>query len=397
MNSASKLTLDRRKVVILARSLEVGGAETQLAALAKGLPADQFDVTVACLYAKGPLMSELQAAGIHILSLEKKGRWDIFSFFSRTRRTLAELQPDILHSFLTPPNILSSLIIKHLKNCKLVWGVRASNMDMSNYDWTWGLTFRLECLLSQRPDIIVANADAGKKYVVGKGFPQQSMTVIPNGIDTSRYSVDKDAGQTIRQEFGLTMHDKLIGIVARLDPMKDHRTFLQAAGEMSKNHPDVRFLCVGYGPSEYEQSLKQLAKDLNLDDKVIWVGQRRDLPSLYSAMDIASLTSAYGEGFPNTIGEAMSCEVPCLGTDVGDTAKVIGDTCIVTPIGDVNAIVNGWLAILSETTDEQSVRRKRCRQRIVNNFSLESMIESHTRLYDQLCEGVDKGKDVVHD
>ena len=397
MNSASKLTLDRRKVVILARSLEVGGAETQLAALAKGLPADQFDVTVACLYAKGPLMSELQAAGIHILSLEKKGRWDIFSFFSRTRRTLAELQPDILHSFLTPPNILSSLIIKHLKNCKLVWGVRASNMDMSNYDWTWGLTFRLECLLSQRPDIIVANADAGKKYVVGKGFPQQSMTVIPNGIDTSRYSVDKDAGQTIRQEFGLTMHDKLIGIVARLDPMKDHRTFLQAAGEMSKNHPDVRFLCVGYGPSEYEQSLKQLAKDLNLDDKVIWVGQRRDLLSLYSAMDIASLTSAYGEGFPNTIGEAMSCEVPCLGTDVGDTAKVIGDTCIVTPIGDVNAIVNGWLAILSETTDEQSVRRKRCRQRIVNNFSLESMIESHTRLYDQLCEGVDKGKDVVHD
>ena len=397
MNSASKLTLDRRKVVILARSLEVGGAETQLAALAKGLPADQFDVTVACLYAKGPLMSELQAAGIHILSLEKKGRWDIFSFFARTRRTLADLQPDILHSFLTPPNILSSLIIKHLKNCKLVWGVRASNMDMSNYDWTWGLTFRLECLLSQRPDIIVANADAGKKYVVGKGFPQQSMTVIPNGIDTSRYSVDKDAGQTIRQEFGLTMHDKLIGIVARLDPMKDHRTFLQAAGEMSKNHPDVRFLCVGYGPSEYEQSLKQLAKDLNLDDKVIWVGQRRDLPSLYSAMDIASLTSAYGEGFPNTIGEAMSCEVPCLGTDVGDTAKVIGDTCIVTPIGDVNAIVNGWLAILSETTDEQSVRRKRCRQRIVNNFSLESMIESHTRLYDQLCEGVDKGKDVVHD
>ncbi|MBT3702580.1 MAG: glycosyltransferase, partial [Alphaproteobacteria bacterium] len=391
MNSASKLTLERRRVVILARSLEVGGAETQLAALAKGLPTDRFDVTVACLYAKGPLMSELQAAGVHILSLEKKGRWDIFSFFARTRRTLADLQPDILHSFLTPPNILSSLIIKHLNNCKLVWGVRASNMDMSNYDWTWALTFRLECLLSRRPDIIVANADAGKKYVVDMGFPHQSMTVIPNGIDTSRYSVDKEAGQAIRQEFGLTMRDKLIGIVARLDPMKDHRTFLQAAGELTKIRPDVRFLCIGYGASDYEQSLKQLASDLNLDGKIVWTGQRRDLPDLYSALDIATLTSAYGEGFPNTIGEAMSCEVPCLGTDVGDTAKVIGDTGIVTPIGDVNAIVDGWLAMLSETPDEQSVRHKRCQQRIVDIFSLETMIESHTLLYDQLCEGVDKG------
>jgi glycosyltransferase involved in cell wall biosynthesis len=392
MNPSSNGSCGRRKIVILARSLEVGGAETQLTALAKGLPTDQFDVTVACLYAKGPLMEDLQEAGIRILPLEKKGRWDILSFLSRTGKTLAALQPDILHSFLTPPNILSSLIINRIGNCKLAWGIRASNMDMSNYDWTWGLTFRLECFLSRRPDIIIANADAGMEYVIGKGFPRRSMTVIPNGIDTERYSRNSDAGQAVRQEFGVAMQDKIIGIVARLDPMKDHRTFLEAAGMMSKTRPDVRFLIVGYGSNEYEQSLKKMALDQGLEDKIIWAGQRRDLPDIHSALDIATLTSAYGEGFPNTIGEAMSCEVPCVGTNVGDTAKVIGNTGYVTQIGDACAIVDSWSRILSETPAEQSARRKRSRQYIEENFSLETMIEAHIQLYNQLCDNTNANK-----
>jgi glycosyltransferase involved in cell wall biosynthesis len=382
---------DRLRVVILARSLEVGGAETQLSALAKGLSPDLFDVTVACLYAKGPLLEELRSSGVQILPLEKKGRWDLLSFVFRTARSLQSLQPDILHSFLTPPNILSALIISWLKPCKLIWGIRASNMDLSNYDWTWRLSFKAECLLSGRPDLIIANSDAGRKYVSEFGFPNSRMGVIPNGIDTAHYSNAESSGDTVRREFGFEASSPIIGIVARLDPMKDHRTFLLAAQQTSKFLPEARFLCIGSGRPEYEAQLKQLTIELGLKDKVVWAGQRRDLPEIYSVMDIVTLSSAYGEGFPNTLGEAMSCSVPCVGTDVGDVAKLVGDTGIVVPVHDAIGMSKGWMKLLDESAEEQVVRRHLCRERIVQNFSLDAMIAAHTRLYQNLDTATDIG------
>jgi glycosyltransferase involved in cell wall biosynthesis len=385
MSKSRNTVSNRKRVVILARSLEVGGAETQLVALAKGLPAHLYDVVVACLYVKGPLIADLQAAGIKILPLEKKGRWDILSFLFRTGKLLKNLQPDIVHSFLTPPNILAALFRNYLAPAKVIWGIRASNMDLSNYDWTWRLTFRIECALSFRPHCIVANSEAGQQYVTSLGFPADKLTVIPNGIDVSRYKNNPEAGIAIREEFGFEASTPVIGIVARLDPMKDHRTFLLAARRLSEQNPDVRFLCVGSGESNFVADLEDFTKELGLQDKVFWAGQRRDLPHIYSALDIVTLTSKYGEGFPNILGEAMACSVPCLGTNIGDTAKVIGDTGVTVPLGNVEEIVLGWDHLLKESTNLRADRRRACRQHIVDTYSLEIMINNHSRLYDQLC------------
>jgi glycosyltransferase involved in cell wall biosynthesis len=386
MNQPVKIEDKCKRIVILARSLEVGGAETQLVALAKGLAVTNREVTVACLYAHGPLLEGLTKAGIHVLPLEKKGRWDIFTFLFRASHTLQALKPDILHSFLTPPNILSALIRYSLRPCKIVWGVRASDMDLSNYDWTWRLTYRIEGVLSRLPDCIVANADAGRDHAIKQGFAAASMTVIPNGIDTGLYVKSKETGNKLREELGIENDAPLIGIIARLDPMKDHETFLNAARLLVDQIPNARFLSVGGGPPGKVSALKEMCRKLDLQDNVVWAGERRDLPAIYSALDITTLTSAYGEGFPNTLGEAMSCSVPCVSTDVGDTAKVIGRTGIVVPRGDAAEIAQGWTRLLAEPAAEREQRRLLSRQRIVQHFSLEALVNAHIHLYEKLCE-----------
>jgi glycosyltransferase involved in cell wall biosynthesis len=362
-----------------------------LTALATGLPTDRFDVTVVCLYAKGRYLDVLRSADIRVVSLEKKGRWDILGFLYTSTKTLRSLQPDILHSFLTPPNILSALLKNRLASCKLVWGLRASNVDMSIYDWTWRLTFHIERLLSKRPDCIVANAKAGRAYATDQGFSSAAMTVIPNGIDTNIYVRNEEAGLSIREEFGLDVAAPFIGIVARLDPIKDHQTFLLAAAKLSAGNPSARFLCVGSGTTEFESSLKQFAATAGLANKVIWAGQRHDLPAIYSALDILSLTST-SEGFPNTLAEGMACSVPVVATDVGDTNVLVGGTGLVVPVGDVDGIVHAWQKLISETPVERNVRRLNSRQRVENRFSLDAMVDAHTLLYEQLWESPAKGK-----
>jgi glycosyltransferase involved in cell wall biosynthesis len=374
----------RLRVVILARSLEVGGAETQLVALASGLPADRYDVTVACLYAKGPLISVLRDANIDIVPLEKRGRWDVFGFLYRAAKTLKALKPDVLHSFLTPPNILSALLRHQLGSCKLVWGLRASDMNLMHYDWTWTATFWLERLLSRIPDKIVANAEKGQRYAVQKGFFSKRFSVIHNGIDTKKFEFDTKAAQDIREEFGISSDAFVIGIAARLDPIKDFGTFFKAAAMLATKFPKVRFLCVGAGTAENEASIKKLASTEGIGNLVVWTGLRDDMPAIYSGLNVATLTST-SEGFPNTLAEAMSCSVPCVATDVGDTAILVGDTGYVVPVGDANEIVNGWSRLLTENDVAKAVRGKKCSQRIANNFSLKSMIENHSELYEQLC------------
>ena len=127
----------------------------------------------------------------------------------------------------------------------------------------------------------------------------------------------------MRLEWGIAECEKLIGQVGRLDPMKDHSTFLKAAALLAHERKDVRFVCVGEGPTGYRDELYSLAKTLGLASRLIWAGSRRDMPAVYNAFDVAVSSSRWGEGLPNVIAEAMACGVPCVVTDVGDSAFVV--------------------------------------------------------------------------
>ncbi len=367
------------RVVLLVRSLDVGGAETQLVALAIGLR-KEFETAVVTFYPGGPLEARLREAGVALHCVGKTGRWDLLGFAARLRRLLRELKPDVLQSFLGPPNLVAAAL--RPAAARLVWGLRASDMDLGRYDWTHRAVFRLERALSSLPHRIVSNSYAGEAHVVAAGFPAAKVEVIPNGIDTDRFRPDPAAGRPLRDQWSPA--GPLIGMVARLDPMKDHSTFLRAARILADARPDARFVCAGGGPADYAASLRQLAASLRLEERVLWTGPRSDVLAVYNALDIPTLSSAFGEGFPNAVGEAMACAKAPVVTDVGDSARVVAACGTVVPQGDPARLAAGWQALLAMGDAARSALGNSARQRIVSHFSVAAMVSATADLYRQI-------------
>jgi len=360
-------------IVFIIRSLNYGGAERQLVNLAKDLNREKFNPTILTFYS-GPLEQELKEANVPTIWLEKKGRWDVFGFLFRLYRQLAALKPDVIHGYLTVQNILTIFLKPVFPGVRMVFGVRASNMDLSRYDWLTRLMDSLESFLSRYADLVIVNSKAGFTYSLGQGFPEKKMILIPNGIDTERFKPDKAGGLRVRNEWGIQEGTVLIGLVGRLDPMKDHPTFLKAASLLVKKMKPVHFVCLGTGPAAYRNEIVALGNELGLSDHISWMDPRSDMPSVYNGFDIVSSSSCFGEGFPNVIGEAMACGVPCVVTDVGDSSRVVGNTGIVVPPDNPEALAAGWIKCMTEDNKETGTKT---RLRIQNNFSLNQLVK-HT-------------------
>lgn len=279
------------RILLLCRSLGIGGTERQLVILAKGLHQQGHEVAVMVFYANGALEKGLHESGIPVFDLHKSGRWDVFPFFVRAAHVVWKLQPRVLYGFLGMPNILTVFLRPIVQRARVVWGVRASNVDLDRYDWLSRLSYRIECRFSRFADLIICNSRAGLEYAAAHGFPRGRMTVIPNGIDTERFKPDVAAREHIRTEWGIAERELLIGLVARLDPMKDHPTFLRAAAILAQERPDVRFVCVGDGSEPYKSELYHQANELRLDGRLIWASARHDMPVIYNALDFATSSS----------------------------------------------------------------------------------------------------------
>lgn len=365
------------KILFLIRSLELGGAERQMIILARALRLRGHQVGVVMFYGGGPLTGELRDAGIEPVVLDKRGRWDVLPFLRRLVGEIRRQRPDVVHSYLTVPNVLLAAVAPFLPPCRIIWGVRASNMPWERYDWLARVNWKLECLLSRQVDRIIVNSNAGRDYAVANGFPAGKTIVIPNGVDTSRFRPDPECRRLQRVRLGLREGEVAVGLVARVDPVKDYETFLHAAALLHAENPTMRFLCVGGGEPQYEQELKALSAALGLEAAVSWLGALDDMPSLYNALELLC-SSSVSEGFSNTIVEAMACGVPCAATDVGDSAFILGDPEFVArpqdPAGLAAAITRVW----QKHPDAANLRN-----RVVKLFSIENLVTATEAVLEQ--------------
>ena len=373
------------RVMFLVRSFDRGGAERQLVTLLLGLQRRGWPVSVACFYAGGPLQADLDVVGVPVFDLRKHGRWDVLGFLWRLGRQVRKTRPTILHGYLPVPNVLAVLLRFLNPGMKVVWGVRASNMDLSRYDLLSRFSYGFESRCSRWADLVISNSEAGAQTRIAQGFPAATMRVIPNGIDTERFRFDAAGRERLRQEWGVSDTAVLVGLVGRLDPMKDHSTFLKAAALLSSRNPIWHFVCVGDGPVGYREELVALAAELGLEERLSWAGSRDDMAAVYSALDIAS-SSSYGEGFSNVVAEAMACGRPCVVTDVGDSARIVGNTGIVVPPRDPPALAAGIerLQVRLETEDE-TLRKAAC-VRIKQEFGMAALTERTASALQELFE-----------
>jgi glycosyltransferase involved in cell wall biosynthesis len=360
------------KIVFLTRSLQSGGAERQLAGLARGLAERGHGVTIAQFYNGGQLERDLDDTGVRLVDMNKQGRWSNFAFLLRLYNLVSKEKPDIFHSYLDIANICSLLIGKMFPSTKIVWGIRSSDMDLTRYDTVARLSYRVECKLSRWANLIIANSEAGRRHAVKNGFPAAKIRVIYNGIDTVRFAPDRDSGIRLRQQWKVASKERLVGIVARIDPMKDHETFLRAAKQVYQEIRHCRFVCVGRADATALAGLKELASDLKIGKALIWAGERDDLPAVYNALDVLC-QSSITEGFPNAIAEAMACGVPCVATDVGDTAFIMGNTGRIVSPRQPERLAEAMIDLLR---GDQTLPSDTARERIVGLLSSFQLIEA---------------------
>ena len=363
----------RPKIAFLVRALEYGGAERQLVVLAKAMHERGNDVRILTFYGGAPLEAELRQAGVPLRTLGKTGRWDVIGFLRRLHAVLREEPVDILHGYLDIPNAVAAVMRVLHPRLTVVWGVRASYMDLTQFDWLARVSNPIILALSRYAHLVIANSRAGLEYAVAQGYRRATATVIPNGIDAERFVPDRAAGLRVRTEWGVAPHECLIGLIGRLDPMKDHPTFLAAAARLGAR-PDVRFVCVGGGEPRYADEMAGLARQFGLADRVIWAGPRADMCPVYNALDIMCSSSS-GEGFPNVIGEAMACGVPCVVTDVGDSAWILDQPALVAPPRDPAALADRMQRLVDDRAYAARVGAD-SRQRVLREFSVSRLAAS---------------------
>lgn len=362
------------RIAFLIRSLVRAGAEGQLVTLARGLKAAGHEVRVAVFYAGGELEPVLSSAGIRVVDLRKTGRWDV-RFLGRLARYVKEYSPDVLYGFMPGAN-LAGLTLKPW--VPVVWGIRDSSTEVLGTRGLARASVAAQQRLANLPALIIANSHAGRDYNVRHGFPANRTLVIPNGIDTDRFAPDAQLRARAREAWGIRPNEPLVGLVARLDPTKDHPSFVRAAARVAACHPHVRFVCVGGGPEPTLASLRSLARSLALgDDRLIWAGHHADMPAVHNALDIACSTSVT-EAFPNALAEAMSCGTPCVVTDVGDSARIVGATGVVVPAAAPSSFADALLATLARLETSAVPMREAARSRVVAEYGLESCVRRTT-------------------
>lgn len=362
------------RIALFCPSLGLGGSERQLGNLAVGLHTRGHDVRVLVLYGGEPAEDELRKEGIPVINLGKKGPVGAPVALFRLRRYLKRHPVDILYSFHGLPNLLALLVRSHHRYPAVIVGVRATCMDMAQRPWLQRIAYNLEPKLAMRADLVIANSHAGCRDADLRGFPTDRLCVVPNGTDTRQFSPDRDAGLRLRRELHIAASTPLVGMVARIDQMKDHRTFFQAAVMVRDREPVARFLCVWDGDAIGQAELAERAAQLGLNKALTWVRGTSHMRDFYNAMDVVASSSSYGEGFPNVVGEAMACGCICVVTDVGDSARLVDGLGIVVPPKDAVKLAEGILKALSGVRREEYAAL--AREHIVQHYSLDAMVEN---------------------
>lgn len=357
-----------KRIVHLIPNLTHGGAEISLTKLI--LNTSCYDHHVITLLELGPLADLLRDHHIPVTALNLnnnkiKGLW-------RLKTLLQQLNPDILQSWLYRSDLIGLVFGKWCGIQKIFWNIRCSDalaLSRSHF-------LKIAAFCSRFPNGIVVNSLSGKTFHEQVGYQPLKWHLIPNAFDIERFKPCSIKREITRKRLGIKDDHFLIGLVARFDVLKDHRTFLQSAQLVRFKIPYAKFICVGKGINQ--SSFTYLIPE-GLKDHLYLLDDQRDLSFFYPALDLKVLTSL-SEGFPNVLGEAMSCGIPCIATNVGDCAALIDDTGFVVPAQNPQALAEMILRFINLET-KQNLSFK-ARQRIINHFSLEKMINRYRHLYD---------------
>jgi glycosyltransferase involved in cell wall biosynthesis len=348
-----------------------------LARLVTSLDCERHRSVVVSMTGPGIVGPALASAGVELHALHmRRGVADLRGVM-RLTRILRRVQPDILQTWLYHADLLGSLAQSLAPSCALFWNIRCTEMldiDMVRKPLIW---------LSSWPAIVIVNSLAGRRFHEQLGYQPRRWEHIPNGCDASAFQFEADAREELRREFGIPDHAVTIGLPARYHPMKDHENFLAAAAKLLAVRPEAVFLLIGPGVDPSNRALGEMIYAHGIAEHVKLLGARGDMARMYSALDIATLSSAFGEGSPNVLIEAMSCGIPCVATDCGDSRVILGPTGTVVPPRNAEALGAAWDELISIGPEARRSMGAKARDRIVRFYDLAAIVGRYDALYSE--------------
>ena len=373
------------RVLHIITSLLTGGAEVMLQKLVRATQPLGYSATVVSLTAASTIGKELQDDGVPVVALGGRGGLLLPNQLVTLARTFRRSQPDVVHCWMYHSNVLGYGIVR-LKSPHarppLITSVRVA-LDPHYKEKTSTRAIRkLDARLSGAADAVVFNSRRAAEQHASLGYRMDRATVIPNFFDTDRFRPRPEERERLRAAIGCR-DGFVIGLVARFDRQKDQHNFLEAARIVAARLPHCRFLLAGRGCDATNSELMRWIGESGLERSVSVLGERRDVEQIQAALDIGVNSSA-AEGFPNSIGEAMACGVPCVVTDVGDSAFVVGDTGLVVPPKDPVELARAVIRLVELPTDERRRLGERARERVLMEFSTTPVVERFTRLYEEV-------------
>lgn len=359
----------RVKVTHVITGLNTGGAETMLLRLIEAMRGE-FEAEVISLTDAGPVGARIAELGVPVRALGMRRGVPSPLAVLRLARMLRESKPDVVQTWLYHADLIGGLAARLAGINRVIWGIHISFLDAKEKATTrW--TVRASAWLSRFvPRRIVCCAESARQIHASIGYDPAKLTFIPNGFDTNAYRPNGDARLALRRELGVAPATQLIGCIARFHPQKDHATFIAAAKALHATMPDAHFVLCGDGLEATNEMLQSWIGDGAFAQRVHLLGRRSDVPSIAAALDVCTLSSAYGEAFPMVLGEAMACGVPCVATDVGDSALLIGNAGMVVAPRDARALATAWASLLRTSAEERAQLASSARQRIESHFSL---------------------------
>jgi len=375
--------------------ITTGGAEIMLLKLLSHIDRERFASRVISLTNGGPIGERLEGLGIPVQALGMNnplfvGMRPGFPDPGAVLRLAGWLRgnpPDLVQTWMYHADLVGGIAARLAGRAPVIWGIRNSNLDVLHSRRSTRWTMKVCALLSKKiPARIVSCSETARRIHVNLGYAADRMLVIPNGFDLDLFRPDPQGRASLRQELGLSPEARLVGLVARFDPQKDHQTFIQAAAEVSARYTGVEFLLCGDGITWANAKLAGWIEERGLRDCFHLLGRREDIPRLSAALDVVCSSSAYGEAFPNVLGEAMACGVPCVATDVGDSAYIIGNTGKVVPPNDPQALAGAVVELLELPANRRHELGEDARRRMQQNFDIRAVVNRYEQLYNSLLD-----------
>lgn len=350
--------------------LDVGGAEGQLGQLLLAGGRFAEGTMVVALTSGGAWADRLRAAGVPVAQLGMaRGRIGGAGLAALVRLIRVE-RPAVVQSWMYHANLVAAVALflaGRRRTTRLLWGLRATDMELDRYGRSLRVAVRFGAWLARVPDAIAVNAQAAVAAHERLGYRPRRWVVVPNGIDTERFKPDAAARVALRAELGIPADAPVLVHVARVDPMKDHPTFLAAFDRL----PGVHALMVGLG-----------TEALPPRDRLHRLGRRDDVARVLAAADVFVSSSAFGEGFSNAMAEAMAAGLVPVATDVGDARAIVGDAGTIVPPRDPKALADAVGRVLALPAHERVERGQAARARVVREFTIARSAAAFVALQD---------------